>query len=55
MAVLLIRNDVFEKRKKTNMYLNEEECLEEEVKKHVCDDLTDTREWLSFAARNFKS
>lgn len=34
--------------------LNEEECLEEEVKKHICDDLTDTGEWLSFTARHFK-
>lgn len=30
------------------MYLNEEECLKEKVKEHVCDDLTDTGERLSF-------
>lgn len=36
------------------MYLNEEERLEEEVKKHVCNDLTDAGEWLSFTARHFK-
>lgn len=36
------------------MYLNEKERLEEEVKKHVCNDLTDAGERLSFASRHFK-
>lgn len=36
------------------MYLNEEECLEEEVEEHICDDLTDTGEWLRFTPRHFE-
>lgn len=38
-----------------NMYLNEEERLQEEVKEHVCDDLTDARERLCFTAGHLKS
>lgn len=37
-----------------NHTLNEEECLEEEVKEHVCDDLTDAGERLRFTSRHFK-
>ena len=35
-------------------YLNEEECLEEEVKEHVGDDLTDAGKRLRFTSRHFK-
>lgn len=37
-----------------NHSLNEEECLEEEVKEHIRDDLTDTGERLCFTSRYFK-
>lgn len=47
------------KARKQNMcialYLNEKKRLKEEVKEHVCDDLTDAGERLSLTARNFKS
>lgn len=36
------------------MYLNEEECLEEKVKEHVCNDLTNAGERLCFTSRHFK-
>lgn len=38
----------------TKIYLNEEECLEEEVKQHVCYDLTDTGERLRLTPGHFK-
>lgn len=37
-----------------NHTLNEEECLEKEVKEHVRNDLADAGERLRFTARHFK-
>lgn len=55
--VVLINRETQTKKTKyqsAEMYLNEEECLEEEVKEHVCDDLTDAGERLRFTSRHFK-
>lgn len=42
-------------REETNNHtLNEKQCLEEEVKEHVCDDLTNTGKRLSFTTRHLK-
>lgn len=37
-----------------NHTLNKKQCLKEEVKKHVCDDLTNTGKRLSFTAGHFE-